>query len=280
MHFKHTEIDLNQARVMGILNVTPDSFSDGGAHNTVDKAVEHAMRMIEAGATFIDIGGESTRPGAPEVSEQEELDRVVPVVEKLAGLEGIVLSVDTSKAAVMRESVKAGAGLINDVRALQEPGALEAAAEAKVPVCLMHMKGQPRTMQASPEYDDVADEVINFLLSRIDACKHAGIDDSSILLDPGFGFGKSLDHNYQLLVEMGRVQHLGYPLLVGMSRKSMIGQLLDKPVSERLAGSIALATIAAQMGAKVIRVHDVAETMDAMKIVNKIQQIKDNIQGA
>ena len=280
MQFKHTEIDLSVAHVMGILNVTPDSFSDGGRHNTVEKACAHALEMVRAGATFIDIGGESTRPGAPEVSEQEELDRVIPVIEKLAGQTDAVISVDTSKAAVIRESVRAGAGLINDVRALQEKGALEASAEAGVPVCLMHMKGEPKSMQSAPEYTDVADEVINFLLARVDVCKQAGIDDKHILLDPGFGFGKTLDHNYQLLAEMSRVQHLGYPLLVGMSRKSMIGQLLNKPTDQRLAGSLALATIAAQMGAKIIRVHDVDETVDAIKIVNKIQQIKKTIQGA
>lgn len=280
MQFKHTETDLSVAHVMGILNVTPDSFSDGGKHNTVDKACVHALEMVRAGATFIDIGGESTRPGAPEVSEHEELDRVIPVIEKLAGQTDAVISVDTSKASVIREAVKAGAGLINDVRALQEEGALEASAEAGVPVCLMHMKGEPKSMQSAPEYHDVADEVINFLLARVDVCKQAGIDDEKILLDPGFGFGKTLDHNYQLLAEMSRVQHLGYPLLVGMSRKSMIGQLLNKPTDQRLAGSLALATIAAQMGAKIIRVHDVEETVDAIKIVNKIQQIKKIIQGA
>ncbi len=280
MHFKHTEIDLSLAHVMGILNVTPDSFSDGGKHNTVEKACAHAHAMVKAGATFIDIGGESTRPGAPEVSEQEELDRVIPVIEKLAGQTEAVISVDTSKAAVIRESVNVGAGLINDVRALQEPGALEVSAAAGVPVCLMHMQGQPDSMQTSPEYTDIADEVINFLLERVDACKQAGIDDANIILDPGFGFGKTLDHNYQLLAEMQRVQHLGYPLLVGMSRKSMIGQLLNKPTDQRLAGSLALATISAQMGAKIIRVHDVEETVDAIKIVNKIQQIQKIIQGA
>lgn len=280
MQFKHTETNLSVAHVMGILNVTPDSFSDGGMHNSVEKACEHGRKMAEAGAHFIDIGGESTRPGAPEVSEQEELDRVIPVVEWLSAQVDVVISVDTSKAAVIREAVRAGAGLINDVRALQEHKALAAAAEAGVPVCLMHMKGEPTSMQVAPAYDDVADEVISFLLQRVDACEAAGIQADQIILDPGFGFGKTLDHNYQLLADMCRVQHLGYPLLVGMSRKSMIGQLLNKPTDERLAGSIALATVAAQMGAKIIRVHDVAETVDAIKIVNKIQQFKKTIQGA
>ncbi|MEG3768020.1 dihydropteroate synthase [Alteromonas sp. 14N.309.X.WAT.G.H12] len=280
MHFKHTEVDLLTAQVMGILNVTPDSFSDGGQHNTLEKALEKATQMVNAGATFIDVGGESTRPGAPEISEQEELDRVIPVIERLSGTLDCVLSVDTSKAAVMREAVSAGAGLINDVRALQLPGALSAAAEAQVPVCLMHMKGEPTTMQEAPSYEDVADEVINFLLARVDDCIQAGIAEDSILLDPGFGFGKTLDHNYQLLAELGRVKHLGYPLLVGMSRKSMIGALTGKPVDGRLAGSIALATLSAHMGAKIIRVHDVDETVDAIKIVTKIQQIKETVQGA
>lgn len=280
MHFKHTEVDLSTAQVMGILNVTPDSFSDGGQHNTLEKALEKATQMVNAGATFIDVGGESTRPGAPEISEQEELDRVIPVIERLSGTLDCVLSVDTSKPAVMSEAVSAGAGLINDVRALLLPGALAAAAKAQVPVCLMHMKGEPTTMQEAPSYDDVADEVINFLLARVDACKQSGIDDDRILLDPGFGFGKTLEHNYQLLAELGRVKHLGYPLLVGMSRKSMIGALTGKPVDRRLAGSIALATLSAYMGAKIIRVHDVDETVDAIKIVTKIQQLQESIQGA
>lgn len=265
---------------MGILNVTPDSFSDGGQHNTVINAVKHGRKMIAGGASFIDIGGESTRPGAPLVGEQEELDRVIPVIEQLACENEVVISVDTSKAAVMKAAVEAGASLINDVRALTEPGAIEVAAACDVPVCLMHMKGQPDNMQNAPTYDDVVDEVINFLLGRIDACKQAGIDDSQIMLDPGFGFGKQLDHNYQLLAELGRINHLGYPLLIGMSRKSMIGDLLNKPVDKRMAGSIALATIAAQAGAKIIRVHDVDETVDAVKIVKKIQQIRKTIQGA
>lgn len=280
MQFKHTEIDLQVPQVMGILNVTPDSFSDGGLHNTVESAVMHGRKLIASGASFIDIGGESTRPGAPLVSEQEELDRVIPVIEKLALETEVVLSVDTSKAAVMRAAVDAGASLINDVRALTEPNAVEVAAACAVPVCLMHMKGKPENMQNSPVYDDVADEVINFLLERIDVCKQAGIDDNQIILDPGFGFGKQLDHNYQLLAQLGRINHLGYPLLVGMSRKSMIGDLLGKAVDERIAGSIALATIAAQSGAKIIRVHDVDETVDAVKIVHKIQQIQKTIQGA
>ncbi|MBU2977012.1 dihydropteroate synthase [Alteromonas sp. C1M14] len=280
MHFKHTEVDLLTSHVMGILNVTPDSFSDGGRYNSVEKALDKAKQMVEAGATFIDIGGESTRPGAPAITEQEELDRVIPVVERLSNTLECVLSVDTSNPVVMTQAVSAGVGLINDVRALQVPGALEAAAKAQVPVCLMHMKGEPTTMQAAPSYEDVADDVINFLLARVDACKQAGIDDDKILLDPGFGFGKTLDHNYQLLAELGRIQHLGYPLLVGMSRKSMIGALTGKPVEQRLAGSIALATLGAHMGAKIIRVHDVDETVDAIKIVTKIQQIKETIQGA
>ena len=274
MQFGKYFIDLSQPQVMGILNVTPDSFSDGGKHTNVSQALNHALRMIEEGATFIDIGGESTRPGAPDVSLQEELDRTIPVIEAVAKNTACVISIDTSKADVMREAVKAGAGLINDVRALQEPGALQVAAEAQVPVCLMHMQGQPRTMQQSPEYDDVVNDVGQFLLARTKVCEEAGIAKDKILFDPGYGFGKSLEHNYTLVKHLPSLMKLGYPVLVGMSRKSMIGNLLNRKVDERLAGSISLATIVAQMGAQIIRVHDVKETADAVNIVKMLNSVK------
>lgn len=274
MQFGKHFVDLSQSHVMGILNVTPDSFSDGGKHANVTQAVEHAHRMLDDGATFIDIGGESTRPGAPDVSLQEELDRTIPVIEAVAKNSDVVISIDTSKAEVMREAVNAGAGLINDVRALQEPGALEAAADANVPVCLMHMKGQPRTMQNNPEYSDVIDEVSQFLIARAKVCEQAGIAKASIMFDPGYGFGKTLEHNYALVKHLPDIMSLGFPVLVGMSRKSMIGNLLNRKVDERLAGSVSLATIVAQMGAQIIRVHDVKETADAVNIVKMLNTIK------
>ncbi|WP_394220441.1 dihydropteroate synthase [Alteromonas gracilis] len=274
MQFGNHFIGLSHPHVMGILNVTPDSFSDGGQHANVPQAVEHALRMIEEGATFIDVGGESTRPGAPDVSLQEELDRTIPVIEAIAKNTECVISIDTSKADVMREAARAGAGLINDVRALQEQGALQAAADAKVPVCLMHMQGQPRTMQQNPQYSDVVKEVGHFLLDRANACEEAGIPKEMILFDPGYGFGKSLEHNYALVKHLPSLMALGYPVLVGMSRKSMIGNLLNRNVDERLAGSISLATIVAQMGAQIIRVHDVKETADAVNIVKMLNTIK------
>ncbi len=274
MQFGKHFIDLSQPHVMGILNVTPDSFSDGGKHANIKQALEHALRMIDEGATFIDVGGESTRPGAPDVSLQEELDRTIPVIEAISKNTDCVISIDTSKADVMREAVRAGAGLINDVRALQEPGALQAAAEAKVPVCLMHMQGQPRTMQDNPEYEDVVKDVGQFLLQRAQICEEAGISKDAILFDPGYGFGKSLEHNYALVKHLPTLMALGYPVLVGMSRKSMIGNLLNRKVDERLAGSISLATIVAQMGAQIIRVHDVKETADAVNIVKMLNSVK------
>lgn len=274
MQFGNHFIGLSQPQVMGILNVTPDSFSDGGKHADVKQALEHALRMIDEGARFIDIGGESTRPGAPEVSLQEELDRTIPVIEAVAKNAQCVISIDTSKAEVMREAVKAGAGLINDVRALQEPGALIAASETGVPVCLMHMQGQPRTMQIHPTYQDVVEDVTQFLLERAEVCEKAGIAKEQILFDPGYGFGKSLEHNYALVKHLPKLMDLGYPVLVGMSRKSMIGNLLNRKVDERLAGSISLATIVAQMGAQIIRVHDVKETADAVNIVNMLNKIE------
>lgn len=263
---KGISLSLARPHVMGILNVTPDSFSDGGSWNRIDKALEHARDMVSQGATLIDIGGESTRPGAPDVSEQEELDRVIPVVEQLVKEVEVMISLDTSKAAVMREGCRAGAHLINDVRALLEPGAMEAAAEADVPVCLMHMQGAPRSMQQAPHYDDLLGEIRTFFDERIAACERAGIARSQLLLDPGYGFGKTVAHNYQLLARQDELLDYELPLLVGMSRKSMIGNLLGRPVEERLAGSLACAVIGMQKGGRIIRVHDVAATMDALRI--------------
>ncbi|HHQ4557858.1 dihydropteroate synthase [Aeromonas hydrophila] len=262
---KGLSLSLERPHVMGILNVTPDSFSDGGHFNQLERAITHARQMVAEGATLIDIGGESTRPGAPDVSEQEELDRVIPVVERMVAELEVMISLDTSKAAVMREGCAAGAHLINDVRALLEPGALAAAAVANVPVCLMHMQGQPRTMQAEPHYDDLLGEVRAFFDERIAACLAAGIEREQLLLDPGYGFGKTLAHNYQLLAQQEKLLDYQLPLLVGMSRKSMIGNLLGRPVDERLAGSLACALIGMQRGARIIRVHDVRATMDALR---------------
>ncbi|MBF4799237.1 dihydropteroate synthase [Aeromonas hydrophila] len=262
---KGLSLSLERPHVMGILNVTPDSFSDGGHFNQLERAMTHARQMVAEGATLIDIGGESTRPGAPDVSEQEELDRVIPVVERMVAELEVMISLDTSKAAVMREGCAAGAHLINDVRALLEPGALAAAAVANVPVCLMHMQGQPRTMQAEPHYDDLLGEVRAFFDERIAACLAAGIRRELLLLDPGYGFGKTLAHNYQLLAQQDKLLDYQLPLLVGMSRKSMIGNLLGRPIDERLAGSLACALIGMQRGARIIRVHDVRATMDALR---------------
>ncbi|MGL4249884.1 MAG: dihydropteroate synthase [Aeromonas sp.] len=263
---KGRSLSLDRPHVMGILNVTPDSFSDDGHFNQVEQAMAHARQMVADGATLIDVGGESTRPGAPDVSEQEELDRVIPMVERLGRELEVMISLDTSKAAVMREGCAAGAHLINDVRALQEPGALVAALVADVPVCLMHMQGQPRTMQLEPHYDDLVGEVRAFFDERIAACLAAGLTREQLLLDPGYGFGKTLAHNYQLLMAQNVLLDYGMPLLVGMSRKSMIGNLLGRPVDERLPGSLACALIGMQHGARIIRVHDVRETMDALRV--------------
>ena len=263
---KAKTLDLSRPHTMGILNFTPDSFSDGGQFNQLDNALRHAERMVLAGTSILDIGGESTRPGAAEVSESEELARVIPVIEAICQRFDCWISIDTSKAAVMTEAVKAGADLINDVRALQEPGALEAAAAAGVPICLMHMQGQPRTMQAQPTYHDVIADVGEFLAERVAACEAVGIPRSQLLLDPGYGFGKTLEHNYQLLAHLDDFHRFGLPLLVGMSRKSMIFKLLDKKPAECLAGSLACAAIAAMKGAQIIRVHDAVETVDVLKV--------------
>lgn len=262
---------LSQPQVMGVLNVTPDSFSDGGRFVAPDRALQQAALMVEQGAALVDVGGESTRPGAAPVSEQEELDRVIPVVEALTARLDVIVSVDTSNPVVMAEAEAAGAGLINDVRALRRPGALEFAAGSRLPLCLMHMQGEPGTMQSDPRYRDVVTDVGDFLQSRMDAALAAGVGRRRLLLDPGFGFGKSLQHNLTLLKHLDRLRDLGCPLLVGMSRKSMIGAILNKPVAERLHGSVAAALLAATAGASVIRVHDVGPTVDALKMWQAVQ---------
>lgn len=251
---------------MGILNVTPDSFSDGGRFTSVDSVVREAERMVEAGADLLDVGGESTRPGAAPVGLDEELTRVIPVIERIAAALDVTVSVDTSKPDVMREAVRAGAGMINDVMALRAPGALEAAAQLAAPVCLMHMQGEPRTMQTAPKYDDVVADIANYLVARAAACEAAGIRRDRILLDPGFGFGKTLAHNLALLRGLERFGALGYPLLVGLSRKSMLGAMTGRPVEDRLAVSVSAALIAVQRGAHIVRVHDVRETVDALQL--------------
>ncbi|MEX5382519.1 dihydropteroate synthase [Cronobacter muytjensii] len=268
-------LELSHPHVMGILNVTPDSFSDGGQHNTLVEAVKHANAMINAGATIIDVGGESTRPGAAEVSVEEELSRVVPVVEALAQRFEVWVSVDTSKPEVIREAARAGAHIINDIRSLTEPGALEAAAQTSLPVCLMHMQGEPKTMQQAPHYDDVFNDVAQFFEQQIARCEAAGIAKEKIILDPGFGFGKNLTHNYQLLARLSAFHRFGMPLLVGMSRKSMIGQLLNVGPDQRLPGSLACAVMAAMQGAQIVRVHDVKETVEAMRVVEATLSAKD-----
>ncbi|MCG7566871.1 dihydropteroate synthase [Pseudoalteromonas sp. CnMc7-15] len=271
-------LDLSTPQVMGILNVTPDSFSDGGQHNTLDNAVNRALTMLDQGATIIDVGGESTRPGADDVAEQEELQRVVPVINAIRERSDCVISIDTSKAGVMTAAVQAGADIINDVRALQEPGALSAAASAQVPVCIMHMRGQPRSMQNAPDYIDVTKEVGTFLHERARQCIEAGISKTNIIIDPGFGFGKSLQHNYQLLSELEQLQRLGYPVLTGLSRKSMFGKLLNRDADQRLSASLAGALICMQKGARIVRVHDVQETTDIVKVFQATQaplQVQD-----
>ena len=259
-------LDLATPVVMGIVNVTPDSFSDGGRFLGREQAVAHGVALAEAGATILDVGGESTRPGALPVSEAEELQRVIPVIEALSRRCQAVLSIDTSKPAVMRAAVAAGAGLINDVRGLREEGALSAAAYSGAAICLMHMQGEPRTMQIDPQYDDVVTDVRQFFTDRVAACLAAGIDPARLALDPGIGFGKRLEHNLALLAHLPDLAVLDRPILVGLSRKSFIGKLTGKELPQRLAGGIALATAALLGGASIIRAHDVAETMDAIRV--------------
>lgn len=263
-------VDLSTPQVMGILNVTPDSFSDGGKYTQFDYALEQAEQMITDGATIIDIGGESTRPGAKAVSEHDELVRVIPVLKAIKQRFDIVVSIDTSKASVMSAAIDAGADMINDVRALQNDGCLAAIANSNIPVCLMHMQGIPKNMQNNPSYDHVIDDIIMFFQQRIDTCLSAGIARERLILDPGFGFGKTLEQNFYLLANLSKFNQLGLPLLAGLSRKSMIGKLLNREVEQRLAGSLATAIIAAQQGAHIIRVHDVKETVDALKVLKAV----------
>ncbi|OEC58187.1 dihydropteroate synthase [Pseudomonas sp. ENNP23] len=264
-------LDLGRPHIMGILNVTPDSFSDGGRFSQRDAALRHASAMVASGATLIDVGGESTRPGARPVSPTEELERVAPVVEAIARELDVIISLDTSTPAVMREGARLGAGLINDVRALRRDGALDAAADSSLPVCLMHMRGEPGNMQDAPAYDDVVREVGEFLRERMRACSEAGIPEERIVLDPGFGFAKSLQHNLVLFRHLAELGRLGRPLLVGVSRKSMIGQVLGRDVDQRLYGSLGLAALAVSKGACILRVHDVAETVDVIRMIAAVE---------
>ena len=272
MNFAGRLVDMSRCQVMGILNVTPDSFSDGGRFTTADAALVRARTMVEDGASFIDVGGESTRPGAEPVSTQEELDRVCPVVEAIARELDTVISVDTSNPAVMEEVVGLGAGLINDVRALQREGAPEVAAKAGVPVCIMHIQGEPDTMQNNPRYHNVRRDVSSFLTERMRVVEKAGVRPENIILDPGFGFGKTVDHNIQLLATLEQLHLLGHPLLIGVSRKSMLGAITGRDVNERLPASLAAATISAMKGASILRVHDVRETVDAVKVVTAVKE--------
>ena len=264
-------LDLAHPQVMGILNVTPDSFSDGGRFRQRDEALRHAAAMVTAGASLIDVGGESTRPGALQVSADEELQRVAPVVEAIAAELDVIISVDTSCPQVMRESARLGAGLLNDVRSLRREGALQAAAESGLPVCLMHMQGEPETMQKNPHYDDLLAEVQAFFAERMAACAAAGIAAERIILDPGFGFAKNLQHNLSLFKHMQVLHGFARPLLVGVSRKSMIGQALGREVDQRLAGGLALAALAVTKGACILRVHDVAETVDVVRMIAAVE---------
>ncbi|WP_185268284.1 dihydropteroate synthase [Halopseudomonas xiamenensis] len=264
------ELDLSRTQVMGILNITPDSFSDGGRYTRRDAALAHVEQMLAAGATLIDIGGESTRPGAALVGVQEEVDRVVPMVEAIKARFDTVVSIDTSTPEVISGSASVGAGLINDIRALCRPGAMQAAVDSGLAVCLMHMQGEPQTMQQAPQYESVLGQVNSFLEQRVQACLDAGIDRAKLVLDPGFGFGKSLQHNLELFAAMQHLRPLDLPILVGVSRKSMIGQTLDRPVDQRLAGGLALAVLAVTKGARIIRVHDVAETVDAVRMAEAV----------
>ena len=264
------ELVLDRPRVMGIVNVTSDSFSDGGQHNSAAAAIVHGLRLVSEGADLLDIGGESTRPGAEAVSEDEELSRVIPVIEALAKQVQVPISIDTSKPGVMRAAVAAGAGMINDVYALRRDGALDAAAALAVPVVLAHMQGEPRTMQDAPHYDDVVAEVYGFFNQRLFACEMAGLSKKKLAIDPGFGFGKSVQHNLALLAQLRRFTELGVPVLAGLSRKRTIGELTGREVGERVHGSVAAALIAAQNGALIVRVHDVGATVDALKVWNAV----------
>jgi len=263
-------------KIMGILNVTPDSFSDGGNFNQIDKALKQAARMVEEGADIIDIGGESTRPGAQDVSVTEELERVIPVIERMQKELDTIISIDTSKAQVMLEASKAGAGMINDVRALQAENALQTAKQTGLPICLMHMQGMPRSMQQQPHYHDVVGEVKSFLQGRIQSCLGAGIDKDKLIVDPGFGFGKTVPHNLSLLANISELESLNSPILIGLSRKSLLQSITGKEVEQRLSGSLALAVIGALNGGTIFRVHDVEQTVDALKVVQAVNEFKHN----
>ena len=262
--------ELDCPSVMGVINVTPDSFSDGGKFLAPHEALRQAGKMVVAGAEILDIGGESTRPGADSVGEQEELDRVIPIIEAIGAEFDVAVSIDTSKPRVMRESVAAGAGMINDVRALQADGALAAAVELQQPVCLMHMQGQPRTMQAEPHYDDVVDEVIQFLVNRVTQCVDKGLGKDLLVVDPGFGFGKTPAHNVELLANLRQLQRIGCPVLIGVSRKSTLGAITGRDVDDLLPASIAAAVVAVMQGAQIVRAHDVAETVDALRVARSL----------
>lgn len=272
----HAMSAFKPVKVMGILNVTPDSFSDGGKFSSFDKALTQVELMIINGVDIIDIGGESTRPGAAEVSEKDEIARVIPLLKAIKSRFDISVSIDTSKSAVMSEAITYGADMINDVRALQNKGCLDVVAQSAVSVCLMHMQGMPRTMQANPQYNDVITDIIDFFQQRITSCEQQAIDKSRLILDPGFGFGKTLAHNYQMLAHFAEFKQLKLPLLAGMSRKSMLGDVLNRDVEHRLAGSLTAAIVAVQQGASIIRVHDVAETVDAIKVLTEVAQYSNN----
>lgn len=262
----------SRPHIMGILNVTPDSFSDGGDHVTQERALAKAQQMVAEGATIIDIGGESTRPGAEPVGVQQEIDRILPVIQCIQQQLPVIISVDTSKPEVMQAAIAAGVHLINDVNALQTEGAIAAIAASSVAVCLMHRQGEPRTMQHRPTYTNVVQEVYDFLAQRVNACQTAGIQNNRLVIDPGFGFGKTLEHNLSLVKHLSVFTQMGLPLLVGISRKSMIGRILDKPVHERLYGSLTFAILAAWQGATIIRAHDIAATQEALRIIDAVYQ--------
>ena len=270
LHCGRFQLDLTYPRVMGIVNVTPDSFSDGGQYAATDLAVAHALQLIAEGADILDIGGESTRPGAEPVSLQEELRRVIPVIEALSKVSTVPLSIDTYKPQVMQAAIQAGVDIVNDIRALQETNALEIVANSNVGICLMHMQGLPQTMQLNPSYIDVLAEVQQFLAVRADACLAHGISKNRIMLDPGFGFGKTKEHNIALIQHLDRITELGYPLLVGLSRKSVLGKIAGCDEQQRLHAGLAASVISVMKGARVVRVHDVKATVDALKVVTAV----------